>query len=283
MSDVNVQEVIEPVVEVAEEVEVTEAATVKEETVKEKEVETVSIEDIVSGAKANTPIGVQRRIDELTREKYAAKKEAEEWRKKAESVPIPPSAISTHNIPTDRPLPPAELEFGSAEEFKTARVKYEDDLAVWQENTRTKSEAIRRNEQEAKAREAAFVVKAQRMTAKYPDFHETVTQPIFAPDVSTAILSSDYGPEIGYYLAKNPAENIRLHSLDPVALGRELGRLEFKFGEASKRIVSSAPPPINPVVGNDSVEKDPSKMNINDWMAWNTEQELKKIQKRLGG
>jgi|SRR3990170_2611551 len=281
MSEVNTQEVTEPVQEVTEEVEGAEAVAVEEkgkETKEDEIKEGLSVEDIVSGAKAKTPIGVQKRIDELTKEKYRALKEADEWKKKAESPNLSvPSPVST-----DRPLPPAELEFDSTEEFKKARMKYEDDFALWSDNRRkiTENEAKRKHEEEENT--AKFAEKAKRVAEKYPDFYDSVSAPIFSPHINSAILSSDYAPEIGYYLAKNQAENDRLHSLDYITLGKEIGKLEAKFGEAKAKLVSSAPPPIVPLEGNDKVETDPSKMNITDWMAWNKKEELKKIQRKLG-
>lgn len=282
---ITTQEVSEPVVETPVEEPQAEATPAeqekKEEPKEEGKEEIVSIEDIVSGAKAKTPIGVQKRIDELTREKYAAKAEAEEWRKKAETMP--PPAVPPSEISPARPLPPAELEFDSIEEFKMARAKYEDDLDAWRERTRAavSNTAKAREEQERLTRK--FVVDADRMAVKYPDFHEAVNQPIFAPQIQRAIFSSDFAPEIGYYLAKNPAVNERLHSLDALSLGREMGRLEVKFSEAKTRLVSSAPPPLEPLEGNDAPTKNPSDMDIKEWMEWDKKRELEKIKKKLGG
>ena len=279
MSDETAQEVIIPVEEPVEEpiADSTPAETDKKEESKEEVV--VSIEDIVSGAKAKTPDGVQKRIDELTREKYAAKKEADDWRRKAETAAIP----SSPTIPAERPLPPAELEFDSTEEFKKARATYEDNLELWRENARvvTSSAAKVRQEEERLAKK--FADNANRVAEKYPDFHDVVNQPIFAPQVVRAIFSSEFAPEIGYYLAKNPTVNERINSLDPLSLGREIGKLEIKFGEAKTKFISNAPPPIVPLEGNDTVPKNPSEMEINEWMAWNKQEDLKKIKKKIGG
>lgn len=276
------QEVIDPVDETPVEKPIAEATPAEQEKKDElKEEISVSIEDIVSGAKANTPVGVQKRIDELTREKYEAKKETDEWRKKAENMPL--TTVPASEISSDRPLPPAELEFDSIEEFKTARAKYEDDLEVWREKTRTTINNTVKARQEQDRLAEKFIVDANRMTEKYTDFNEVVNQPIFAPQIQRAIFSSDFAPEIGYYLAKNPVVNDRLHSLDPLSLGREIGKLEVKFSEARTKFVSSAPPPLKPLEGNDAPVKDPADMEIKEWMEWNKKRDLEKIKKKLGG
>lgn len=277
----NAQEVIEPVEETpAEETPETEAAAVEVEAEPKVEPE-VSIENIVSGAKSGTSNGVQKRIDELTREKYEAKKEAEEWRKKVETVS---TAVSqTSEIPSDRPLPPAELEFDTTEEFQKARAAYEDNLEAWREKKRAASTDAVKTQQEQDGLAKKFVVDAKRVAEKYPDFHEAVNQPIFSPQVVSAIFSSDYAPEIGYYLAKNPAINDRLHSLDLLSLGREIGKIEVKFSEATARLVTSAPAPIKPLEGNDTPPKDPSSLPIDEWMKWNDAERMKKIKKKIEG
>jgi hypothetical protein len=54
------------------------------------------------------------------------------------------------------------------------------------------------------------------------------------------------GEEIAYYLGKNKAEARRIAGLTPVAMIREIGKLEVTLKAASK---SNAPAPINPLTG----------------------------------
>ncbi len=115
------------------------------------------------------------------------------------------------------------------------------------------------------------------MRAKYQDFDETVNSPVFTPELSVEILASEYAPEIGYYLAKNPAEAQRISSLSLNAIAREIGRLESKFTEGKSRLISGAPKPLTTVAGNDIVAKDPSKMTDDEWYRWDKQEKIKKI------
>ncbi|MBV6340454.1 hypothetical protein [Candidatus Magnetobacterium casense] len=239
---------------------------------------TVSIEDILNGTPEKKN-GVQKRIDALTKEKYAEKKKNEELAKKLEELERRVvSSPEPSKVPSDRPVPPAELEYDSSAEFKTARIKYEDDLAAWNENQRNSQVREVARQKEVKENEAKFAVAAKRVADKYPDFYDAINEMPSTPEVSMAILSSELAPEIGYFIAKNPDFNAKLLSLDPISLGREIGKLEVKFGEAKARLISKAPAPIKPIDGNDTVKKDPSKMTDEEWFAWEKAEKIRKLQ-----
>ncbi len=282
MEVVNTQEVIE--LEKKEAGEVSEAATdkgkdeTKEVTASpevEDKKEAVSPEDIVAG-KNKTPKGVQKRIDELTREKYELKRQLEEEKTKKEILPPP--------IIKERPVPPAELEFADTAEFKKARIKYEDEINEWQEAKVSASNYAKRQAEGRKALEDKFITDASRVADKYEDFAEAINTMWTTPALSQAILASDYAPEIGYYLAKNPEIAAKIVGKDIITIGREIGKLEARFGDASKRVISNAPAPL-PIV--DAIEgelsDDPSKMDMAEYMAWEKKRELGKIRKKLGG
>lgn len=266
--EVKTQEVIEPE-QKAEEVKevVAEKAEVTPEVVEETP---LSVEDIVSGTK-KTPIGVQKRIDELTREKYEARREAEYWKEKAEK----PANVSQTS---ERPLPPVWADFGSSEDYQKAVVAYEDKVDAWK-GEQGKGKALEAEMQKEMADNyAKFNAKAGAMRAKYPDFEETVSQPIFSTLLINEIYASDYGPEIGYYLSKNPSEANRISNLKPNMISKEIGKLEVKFSEALTRKTSNAPPPITPIKGDDVPVKDTSKMTDAEWYEWDRQQRMKKFQ-----
>jgi len=240
----------------------------------------VSVEDIVSGAKSKTPKGIQKRIDELTREKYEFKARAEAA-EAAMSRPIDKTVSS--DVPSNRPLPPRDLDFADPDEYVQARVKYEDDLDTWREKQKISSEKAAKMQLEEKEAYAKFNVDAERVRNKYADFDDVISKMPSSPNLSFEVLTSDYAPEIGYYLSKNPDIAIKLRDLPPSRIAREIGKLEARFGDANAKFISNAPAPIIPVEGSDVPPKDESAMSTKDWMALDKKRSLEKIKKRLGG
>ena len=269
------QDIAIPEPEVTEEVEEVVSETTEEE-VKEGEVKEtsdgLSLEEIASGTK-KAKKGVQTRIDELTKEKYDAKREAEYWKNKANEVKPVESAV----IPSDRPLPPAESDFIDTMDYKKARVEYEDRLDAWKTSHRQTVETKKKQEEEITANISKFNTNSTKMREKYSDFDKAINEPLFTPVLSNEVMSSEYGPEIGYYLAKNPSEAIKLNQLSEKAIAKEIGKLEVRFSQAVKKTDSNAPAPLSPLKGDESPIKDPSKMSDDEWYKYEQQQKLKKL------
>lgn len=231
----------------------------------------MSVEDIISGKKPaedTTPAWAKKRFDELTTKIYEAKREAEHWKEQA-----------TKNvaIPTERPLPPVESEFIDPDEYRKARVSYEDKLDTWKSSQRQNTEFQERQNAELQENLSKFNERAAKMRKKYADFDDAINEPVFTPVMSREITASDFGAEIGYYLAKNPAEALKLSKLPPTGVAKEIGKLEVKFSQATKKLNSNAPPPITPIKGDDVPVKDPKKMTDDEWYQWDKQQKLKKL------
>lgn len=255
-----------PVVE-----EVAEEPTPIVEEVIEEPTETISVEDIVSGkttAKKSvdtTPKWAKNRFDELTAKIYEKDREIREL--KAQKA-----------IPTDRPVPPLENDFMDSQEYRQARIKYEDDSEAWKFQQRKNQEYQENQDREKNENLGKFNENAKRMKVKYADFDAVINEPVFTPVMQYEIMASDFGPEIGYFLAKNPEEAFKLSGLSQIKLAKEIGKLEVKFSLATKKLISGAPPPINPIVGDDVVQKDTSKMTDNEWFKHDQQQKMKKFQ-----
>lgn len=122
---------------------------------------------------------------------------------------------------------------------------------------------------------AQFLERAAPLKERFADFEETVNAPVFSPEMREALISSEHGPHVGYFLGKNPVEANRIASLPPDQMLREIGRLEGRFSQAPER-VSEAPEPITPLRGTAGPEKDPEKMSTSEWMQWDRNREAEK-------
>ena len=103
-----------------------------------------------------------------------------------------------------------------------------------------------------------------------PDFDEVVFEMGFPKSevMTNAILDSEVGPQVAYYLANNPDEAEKIAELPPISALRAIGRLEAKFEAPPKKKAAAngthataagvkkaaAPPPapIEPVRGGTS-------------------------------
>ncbi len=234
----------------------------------------ISIDDIVSGKPPvkkgvdTTPKWAKDRFDELTAKIY----ERDERIKELETL---------QTTLSDRPIPPAESDFIESTDYKKAQVIYEDRLDEWKRQHRRNEEIQENFKRELAENLVKFNEKAEKMKEKYPDFDKVTNEPIFTSIMRDEIVASEYGPEIGYFLAKNPVEALKLVKLSPTKIAKEIGKLEVKFSQATQRFASGAPPPITPIEGDDTPVKDPSKMSDDEWYKWNQTQKLKKL--KLGG
>lgn len=212
--------------------------------------------------------GVQSRIDELTRARYEAEREAKFWREQAAKSP-PPS--------TDAPKP-TKADYPDDEAYFEALADFKAEQKVQQFSQQTQAERA----QEAQARQTAsqFALYQERVQqADLPDYAEVVGQSDVpaAPHVLESILDSDVGPQLAYHLAKHPDVAERLNAMTPVQAAREIGRLEAAVtGPATTqptppaKRTTTAPAPINPVRGgNGQFTKPVEAMSDAEWYVAN--------------
>lgn len=220
----------------------------------------------------------QERIDEITRARREAEREREYWKKVAlEREQRPPEP------PSDTPQRPPRP---TLDQFEST-VEYEDALFEWRDRVKSLESAAARERVEQEAAFRTFNERARKVREENEDFDEVVESPVFSPTMRGVLLQSENGPEVAYFLGRpenrDQAEKIRNLPADRQAY--EIGKLESNLLLAKKtRKVTGAPPPISPVgMGGGGKEKDPSEMNIDEWMAWDRERQKEKIKKKYGG
>lgn len=221
------------------------------------------------------PKGVQKRIDELT----ANWREEQRTRQKLEAM--------LERVLSNQPQkesPPAQQPKTEpvVEQFKTYE-EYVDARAEWV--AERKFQAIEEQRRAAEAEQAkahkhdTFLQKAEEFAATAPDFKDVAFNPSLPiTDVmADAIDLSDKGPEVLYYLGKNPDEAAKIARMPDLQAALEIGRLEARLSLPQPRTVTKAPPPIQPLTGgHGSVVVDPDKMSADEWLKWRNEQIRKK-------
>lgn len=170
--------------------------------------------------------GVQPRIDELTRARREAEREAAYWRQVAQQAQ--PSAQQA------APTKPTADQFENYADFVEALTDWKAEQAVAkrleQDNSR-KAEVTRAETFSARQAEAR---------ASIPDYDEVVgaSEAPIAQHVAVEIMDSERGAELTYHFAKNPSVLERLNGMTPTQAAREIGKLEATL----PKIERTAPP-----------------------------------------
>lgn len=107
----------------------------------------------------------------------------------------------------------------------------------------------REREKEVETRRQAFMERAEAASERYADFDAVVNSPSLPINEAMFefITESEHGPDVAYYLGKNPLTAKRIADLSPVKAARELARIEAELASKPKATPSKAPEPISPV------------------------------------
>lgn len=177
----------------------------------------------------------------------------------------------------DDPDEPKPGDFKTVGEYTRALTKYE--VAKAAKGAKAEASTSKQQEQ-ANEIVSAFVKRQDDFKAATPDYEDVVggTELIIPNIAMQYLIESDVGPQLGYYLAKNPDEVTRLQKLSPSRCLAELGKLETKLEKpaapakvdaGAAKEVSKAPAPIMPLAGKEaSVTKDPKDMNFQELRAF---------------
>ncbi len=219
--------------------------------------------------------GVQKRFDELTRDKYAerrarenAEREAAYWRDKAEKPAAPVAVVA-------KPKTLADFDFDEGAYASHLRQEAVQDArkAVADEMKRE------REAQTAQTRQTKWLERVATFSKSAPDFDQVVFQqndlPISA-HMAEVISEREDGPALAYYLGQNPEVASAISRLSPGLAGAELGEIAASLKVEKTKpvpVVSKAPPPVPRIEGSDAGPPvrttDPSgdKLSDDEWFA----------------
>jgi hypothetical protein len=210
---------------------------------------------------------IQRRIDKLTREKYQSRGEVEALRKEIESL----RSQQTQRQETKATGAPRLEDFSNLDDYVAAKAEHVADQKLAKAFEERDSKQRESSQQNTEAQRAAAWEKSMIAAAKeIPDIAEVI-ESADAPltrAMAEAIMESEMGPRVAYYLAQNPEEAERLAGLNPVSVARAIGRIEAKLESEAATKKSSAPKPAEPVSSRGAATKDPGKMSDSEYAKW---------------
>lgn len=227
---------------------------------------------------------VQKRINELTKQKGEAQREAERLRQ--EKAEMEQRLRELQGAANPRP---------KADDFDSYS-QYEDALVEWakgqQDAGAEPAEQTPTPRMDPEQQEAmdAFQNAALDAADRFPNLDQVVASaPVLSFDVFKAATEAERAAEVLYYLGTNHDESARLSQLSGAALAREMGRLEARIESGAVKLTpqqaptkpaTSAPPPIDPVSGGSkgTDTRNPDDLPIDEWM----KREQARMRKRLG-
>lgn len=195
----------------------------------------------------------QSRIDEVTRARRDAEREAKYWRDVAMGKVQP----EQNHVQAEGPKAPDPLAY----DFGDQDPRYQSDLVDYKVEQRLASSGLDKLDEKVaqslqrQAAERVWEAREDEVRSEFADYDEKVHQPDpvtgrakwpCTQDMATAIRESDAGGRIAYHLASNPEEARRIAALSPHSQIRELGRIEAGFTSAPKtqaKTATDAPKP----------------------------------------
>jgi len=246
--------------------EVEESGLLEADSGANADAEQVSEEDKGQGQgqskSANAKARLRRKLAESEAEKARL---AEDTQKLHEKLATLESKLET--VVNPPPQRPSRVDFESEEQ-------YEDALLDWK---------IGAPKQEIRQEVSPQVPQAPRLpddvlenwkdkcfeaSEKYSDFNQVAFRTDglnITTTMSDAIVESDTGAEVAYFLGKNPVEADKIARLTTVQQVHEIEKLAKKFTNS----ITKAPEPIEVAKGTDNLTgKDPSKMSPDEYRQW---------------
>ena len=204
---------------------------------------------------------LERRFSEITKQREAAREEARREREAREQLEarlkeleakVAPPAEQPDDELGEEPKPE---QFSDMYEYAKALAEYTADKKLIE---RDKEEKARKAAAEQEAKFKAWADRVNAAKNELPDFDDMVqSSDVRVSDpVRDAIIESEHGPKILYYLAENSEFAKKLADMSVVSAVREIGKIEARFEKGAKEpeakpVVgkSKAPAPINPLRG----------------------------------
>lgn len=209
---------------------------------------------------------VQSRIDELTKARREAEREAAYWRQLAQGQQ---PGEQQQAAPAAKPTPDQYQDYG----------EYVEALTDWKAKAAAAELLQQRAQQQQQ--EVARTTWAERQAEarqRLPDFDDVLASadaPV-AKHVADVLLESPKGPDLAYHFARNPAELARINSLPPLQAALEVGRLEATLARpaasaapvpATRQTNAPKPASVGAATGR-AASLDPARMTMDEYKAY---------------
>lgn len=204
---------------------------------------------------------LERRFSEITKQREAAREEARREREARESLEARLKELEAKvNPPAQQPNDelgeePKPEQFSDMYEYAKALAEHTADKKLME---RDREEQARKAAAEQEVKFKAWADRVNAAKNDLPDFDDMVqsSDVRISDPVRDAIIESEHGPKILYYLAENSEFAKNLGNMSVVSAVREIGKIEARFEKSEAKLdgkavvgKSKAPAPITPLRG----------------------------------
>jgi len=215
------------------------------------------------------------RINQITREKYELKKRLEQYELK--EMQQRQQQQNNSNVAYNAPNVNSQIDLtkpnpDAYEDYEG----YIDALTDWKINQREHKARQQQEQNEYQRKVSSYEEQEKKAIDEIDDYLDVIenNRAMVNDAVPGAILESQYGARIRYYLLKNPNEAQKTLQMSPVEAIKFVGKIEAKIendlNNSRKRRVSKAPAPIKPIRpssgGNTRFDLNDEKTSIEEWM-----------------
>lgn len=199
------------------------------------------------------PSKAKKRIDELTRQRYEAQKQAKELESKLRETQEQLDRLKDQGVKK-----PNRDDYVDDEQYDAALIKYALDKKSLEEKRQGNQQSLKMAAEEAQARRqkaaSDYSDKISSESSQYENFNEVVGSGAFTsivnamdPDLIELIHTSDKGVGLAYHLASNLEQADELAQMNPLRAAQQLAKIEAGLQKASPKKVTNAPTPQKPI------------------------------------
>lgn len=198
------------------------------------------------------------------------------WRERA--VAAPPAKPAEPAKPAAPEAEPTLEQFGhDTEAWSKAFSAYHKNLTTHVVSQHFSKE---REAEQQRATAETFLSRETQFAATNPEYAEAVSDPVLqqyvTPVISEAVVTSENGPALSFYLATHRDELASIAKMRPVAQAQALGRLEAKLSaqapsatpapKPQQKQQTRAPAPPTPLTNGSAPTKSIEQMTISEYM-----------------
>jgi len=203
---------------------------------------------------------VQQRINELTRQRYEAQRQAEQVARERDELR---AELQRARQPA-APDPTQDFEgYVSHRAEAAARRIVEEQQGQWQQH---------QEQQRQNAIVQQYETRAADYAAANPGYHEAIDNFVqiaagSPPEIAEVLMTSEHGPAVAQYLGEHLDEAVRVLRMPPHLAAAEIARIEARVSVPKSKPVSNAPNPPPKVGGASAAPRGLSDdLSMDEWM-----------------
>ena len=216
----------------------------------------------------------EERINTLTREKYEAAKKAENLRQQVEQLHQYLQSVTQQQPQQTSAIPRLEdFDYDTDKHAQAVNAWHQEQIAGMQRQQQEAQQQAYLQQQQA-AELQRVQAKLAEGAQKYPDFQAKVNDPSLPslvdvnPAAFQAVMESELGADVAYYLASNPTEVYGFSQMNPVQAIRKVAQIEQMLSAKGGPAGKPPPKPPTKLKGNSEAVRNPADMSTEEYIAW---------------